>query len=230
MQTKSTKNSNAANNGKQKFEEFKKQHPDTMFLFRVGDAYEIRNEDAKKASEVLRLNLQEKDGKQVISFPYEQLDNNLHLLVRSGIKVAIVEDELNNAPKQAAAAPAPKKEDKQQETLVQIKQETAAERAARMQQELQQTLQKLNALQELNKKRTKFIETLDLLKDAKEKMQADEEFEAKTFRLDFNKEVSYKSDKLFSISNKSVLLDFVDFLQERIKERVELLEAQIIEV
>lgn len=136
---------------------------------------------------------------------------------------------VNNAPKQAAA-PAHKKEEKQKETLVQIKQETAAERAARMQQELQQTLQKLNALQELNKKRTKFIETLDLLKDAKEKMQADEEFEAKTFRLDFNKEVSYKSDKLFSISNKSVLLDFVDFLQERIKERVEVLEAQIIEV
>ena len=101
---------------------------------------------------------------------------------------------------------------------------------SRLQQELQQTLQKLNALQELNKKRTKFIETLDLLKDAKEKMQADEEFEAKTFRLDFNKEVLYKSDKLFSISNKSVLLDFVDFLQERIKERVEVLEAQIIEV
>ena len=136
---------------------------------------------------------------------------------------------VNNAPKQAAE-PAPKKEEKPQETLVQIKQETAAERSARMQQELQQTLQKLNALQELNKKRTEFIETLDLLKDAKEKMQGEEEFEAKTFRLDFNKEVSYKSDKLFSISNKSVLLDFVDFLQERIKERVELLEAQIIEV
>lgn len=59
---------------------------------------------------------------------------------------------VNNAPKQTAA-PAPKKEEKQQETLLQIKQETAAERAARMQQELQQTLQKLNALQELNKKR-----------------------------------------------------------------------------
>lgn len=229
MQTKSIKNSNAANNGKQTFEELKKTRPDTIFLFRVGDAYEIRNEDAKKASKVLPLPLQEKDGKQFISFPYEQIDNYLPLIVRSGNKVAIVEDELNNAPKQAAA-PAPKKEEKQQETLLQIKQETAAERAARMQQELQQTLQKLNALQELNKKRTKFIETLDLLKDAKEKMQADEEFEAKTFRLDFNKEVSYKSDKLFSISNKSVLLDFVDFLQERIKERVEVLEAQIIEV
>lgn len=229
MQTKSIKNSNAANNGKQTFEELKKTRPDTIFLFRVGDAYEIRNEDAKKASKVLPLPLQEKDGKQFISFPYEQIDNYLPLIVRSGNKVAIVEDELNNAPKQAAA-PAPKKEEKQQETLLQIKQETAVERAARMQQELQHTLQKLNALQELNKKRTKFIETLDLLKDAKEKMQGDEDFEAKTFRLDFNKEVSYKSDKLFSISNKSVLLDFVDFLQERIKERVELLEAQIIEV
>lgn len=138
---------------------------------------------------------------------------------------------VNNAPKQAAA-PAPKKDETQQEqeTLLQIKQETAAERAARMQQELQQTLQKLNALQELNKKRTKFIETLDLLKDAKEKMQGEDEFEAKTFRLDFSKGAAYNSEKLFSISNKSVLLDFVDFLQERIKERVELLEAQIIEV
>lgn len=229
MQTKSIKNSNAANNGKQTFEELKKTRPDTIFLFRVGDAYEIRNEDAKKASKVLPLPLQEKDGKQFISFPYEQIDNYLPLIVRSGNKVAIVEDELNNAPKQAAA-PAPKKEEKQQETLVQIKQETAAERAARMQQELKQTLQKLNALQELNKKRTKFIETLDLLKDAKEKMQGEDEFEAKTFRLDFSKGAAYNSEKLFSISNKAVLLDFVDFLQERIKERVELLEAQIIEV
>ena len=93
---------------------------------------------------------------------------------------------MNNAPKQAAE-PAPKKEEKPQETLVQIKQETAAERAARMQQELQQTLQKLNALQELNKKRTKFIETLDLLKDAKEKMQGEEEFERlPIFRIGFN--------------------------------------------
>ena len=229
MQTKSTKNSNEANNGKQTFEDLKKTRPDTIFLFRVGDAYEIRNEDAKKASKVLPLPLQEKDGKQFISFPYEQIDNYLPLIVRSGNKVAIVEDELNNAPKQAAA-PAPKKEEKQQETLVQIKQETAAERAARMQQELQQTLHKLNALQELNKKRTKFIETLDLLKDAKEKMQGEDEFEAKTFRLDFSKGAAYNSEKLFSISNKSVLLDFVDFLEERIKERVELLEAQIIEV
>ena len=107
--------------------------------------------------------------------------------------------------------------------------ENLAERAARMQRELQTTLQKLTKLQDLNNKRTKFIATLDLLADAKDKLSDEEDFETKTYRIDFCTGVEYRADKLFSIANRALLLDFVDFMQARIRERVTSLEAQIIE-
>ena len=137
--------------------------------------------------------------------------------------------EATAAPKQEAkpeATAAPK----QPEPLVSIPTETAEERAERMQKELQTTLQKLTKLQDLNKKRTKFIATLDLLTDAKQKLTAEEDFEAKTYKIDFCGGTEYRADKLFSIANRELLLDFVTFMQDKIQERVSSLEAQIIEV
>lgn len=133
------------------------------------------------------------------------------------------------APKQEAkpeATAAPKKP----EPLASIPTETAEQRAERMQKELQTTLQKLTKLQDLNKKRTKFIATLDLLTDAKQKLTAEEDFEAKSYKIDFCGGTEYRADKLFSIANRELLLDFVDFMQNKIQERVSTLEAQIIEV
>ena len=129
--------------------------------------------------------------------------------------------EATAAPQQEAK-PEPKQEAKQPET--------AEQRAARMQKELQTTLQKLTKLQDLNKKRTKFIETLDLLTDARQKLTAEEDFEAKTYKIDFCGGTEYRNDKLFSIANRELLLDFVTFMQDKIQERVSSLEAQIIEV
>ena len=137
--------------------------------------------------------------------------------------------EATAAPQQEAK-PEPKQEAKQPEPLVQFQPETAEQRAARMQKELQTTLQKLTKLQDLNKKRTKFIETLDLLTDARQKLTAEEDFEAKTYKIDFCGGTEYRNDKLFSIANRELLLDFVTFMQDKIQERVSSLEAQIIEV
>lgn len=131
---------------------------------------------------------------------------------------------MQEAKPEATAAP------KQPEPLVSIPTETAEERAERMQKELQTTLQKLTKLQDLNKKRTKFIATLDLLTDAKQKLTAEEDFEAKSYKIDFCGGTEYRNDKLFSIANRELLLDFVDFMQSKIQERVSTLEAQIIEV
>ena len=155
-------------------------------------------------------------------------------------KTAAPMQEAKPEPKQEAKpadTPAPKTEEKPEpkqeaktEPLVQFQPETAEERAARMQKELQTTLQKLTKLQDLNKKRTKFIATLDLLTDAKQKLTAEEDFEAKSYKIDFCGGTEYRADKLFSIANRELLLDFVDFMQSKIQERVSTLEAQIIEV
>ena len=147
-------------------------------------------------------------------------------------KTAAPMQEAKPEPKQEAkpeVTAAPQQEAKP-EPLVSIPTETAEERAERMQKELQTTLQKLTKLQDLNKNRTKFIETLDLLTDAKQKLTAEEDFEAKTYKIDFCGGTEYRNDKLFSIANRVLLLDFVDFMQSKIQERVSSLEAQIIEV
>ena len=147
-------------------------------------------------------------------------------------KTAAPMQEAKPEPKQEAkpeATAAPQQEAKP-EPLVSIPTETAEERAERMQKELQTTLQKLTKLQDLNKKRTKFISTLDLLTDAKQKLTAEEDFEAKSYKIDFCGGTEYRADKLFSIANRELLLDFVDFMQSKIQERVSTLEAQIIEV
>ena len=137
--------------------------------------------------------------------------------------------EATAAPQQEAK-PEPKQEAKQPEPLVQFQPETAEQRAARMQKELQTTLQKLTKLQDLNKKRTKFIETLDLLTDARQKLTAEEDFEAKTYKIDFCGGTEYRNDKLFSIANRELLLEFVTFMQDKVQTRASVLEAQIIEV
>lgn len=147
-------------------------------------------------------------------------------------KTAAPQQEAKPEPKEEAkpeATAAPQQEAKP-EPLVSIPTETAEERAERMQKELQTTLQKLTKLQDLNKKRTKFIATLDLLTDAKQKLTAEEDFEAKSYKIDFCGGTEYRADKLFSIANRELLLDFVDFMQSKIQERVGTLEAEIIEV
>lgn len=75
--------------------EMKKKHPDALLLFRVGDFYEIFNEDAKIASEVLDITLTyrtHKDKKTMLAgFPHHALDTYLPKLVRAGHRVAICE-------------------------------------------------------------------------------------------------------------------------------------------
>lgn len=146
-------------------------------------------------------------------------------------KAAAAQQQAKTEP---AATDAPQQEGKAEPAATnapqqESKKENLAERAARMQRELQTTLQRLTKLQDLNSKRTKFISTLDLLADAKDKLSDEEDFETKTYRIDFCTGVEYRADKLFSIANRALLLDFVDFMQARIRERVTSLEAQIIE-
>lgn len=73
------------------YKEMKKEHPDALLLFRVGDFYETFNEDAKKAAEVLGITLTKRDGKMLAGFPHHALDTYLPKLIKAGLKVAICE-------------------------------------------------------------------------------------------------------------------------------------------
>ena len=74
----------------------KKEQPDALLLFRMGDFYETFFDDAKKASKILGITLTTRDKKKknpipLAGFPYHALNNYLKKLIDSGIKVAICE-------------------------------------------------------------------------------------------------------------------------------------------
>ncbi len=74
----------------------KKQHPDAILLFRVGDFYETFSEDAIASSEILGITLTRRANGaaqyvELAGFPHHALDTYLPKLVRAGKRVAICE-------------------------------------------------------------------------------------------------------------------------------------------
>ena len=77
---------------KKKYEEIKKKHPGCVVLFRVGDYYECYYDDADAVSSELSIELQQDGEHKKAGFPFHALDNYLPMLIRHGIRVAIMEE------------------------------------------------------------------------------------------------------------------------------------------
>lgn len=78
----------------QQHKEIKKQFPDAILLFRVGDFYETFEQDAITASRILGITLTKRNnggaaGSDLAGFPHHALDTYLHKLVKAGYRVAI---------------------------------------------------------------------------------------------------------------------------------------------
>src|SRR2546422_3745492 len=74
----------------QQYQEAKQRHPGMLLLFRMGDFYELFNEDAEVASRVLGLTLTSRDKTiPMAGFPHHALENHLHKLLHAGHRVAI---------------------------------------------------------------------------------------------------------------------------------------------
>lgn len=74
------------------WKELKGKHPDALLLFRIGDFYEMYNQDAKRGSEVLGITLtkmNESKDFHLAGFPHQALDTYLPKLIRAGERVAI---------------------------------------------------------------------------------------------------------------------------------------------
>ena len=80
------------------FHELKDANPGTILFFRMGDFYELFHEDAEVGSNVLGLTLTSRDKNAekpipMAGFPWHQLEENLRLMLRSGHKVTVAEQE-----------------------------------------------------------------------------------------------------------------------------------------
>jgi DNA mismatch repair protein MutS len=72
------------------FARFKAQHPDCVLFFRMGDFYELFDDDAKLVHEVLGLTLtQRTEGIPMAGVPYHALDGYLRRMIEQGYRVAV---------------------------------------------------------------------------------------------------------------------------------------------
>src|SRR5690349_23792126 len=74
----------------------KKEHPQTLLFFRLGDFYELFFEDAVLASRELQITLTSRNKEKGIAVPmcgvpYHSAENYIAKLTRKGFKVAICE-------------------------------------------------------------------------------------------------------------------------------------------
>ena len=82
----------------QQYLKIKKENPDAILFFRLGDFYEMFNEDAVLASQELDLTLTSRDRTKpeeertpMCGVPYHSCDGYIARLIAKGYKVAICE-------------------------------------------------------------------------------------------------------------------------------------------
>lgn len=86
----------------QQYRAAKEKHPGMLLLFRMGDFFELFDQDAETASKLLGLTLTSRDRTiSMAGFPHHQLEAYLHRLLQAGHRVAIcepVEESLARGP------------------------------------------------------------------------------------------------------------------------------------
>lgn len=73
------------------YREIKARHRDKILLFRLGDFYEMFDEDARTASAILNITLTRRHETPMCGFPYHAADQYIRKLLQHGKKVAVCE-------------------------------------------------------------------------------------------------------------------------------------------
>lgn len=73
------------------YREMKEQYPDMVLFFRLGDFYEMFDDDAKEISALLNLTLTHKGDAPMCGIPYHAAKNYIKRLLELGKKIAICE-------------------------------------------------------------------------------------------------------------------------------------------
>ncbi len=74
---------------------FKEKHPDKFIFFRVGEFYELFDEDAIQAAKILHITLTQRHTIPMCGIPQHQLDNYSPKMLKEGKKIVIVEQMEN---------------------------------------------------------------------------------------------------------------------------------------
>ena len=82
------------------YREAKERHPRMILLFRIGDFYEVFDDEAEECHKLLGLTLTTRGGEATMAgFPHHQLEKYLHRLLKEGKRVAVCDQvEEGKAP------------------------------------------------------------------------------------------------------------------------------------
>ena len=75
------------------YHRLKRKHSDCILLFRLGDFYEMFENDAAEASSILNIALTKRNNVPMCGFPYHAADNYIAKLIQQGKKIAICEQQ-----------------------------------------------------------------------------------------------------------------------------------------
>lgn len=85
------------------YQEIKRQNQDKVLFFRLGDFYEMFDEDAVEVSRLLNLTLTHRAGRHMCGIPFHAAKSYIRRLLDLGKKIAICEQlELTNDPRKLA--------------------------------------------------------------------------------------------------------------------------------
>ncbi len=155
----------------------------------------------------------EKTNKNIVNAVINSVNN-------AASKAASKEEAKAEVKAEVKAEAKPKKEEKTAEDIQkEIKQRT---------EELQKCLQELQRKQKLSEHRTLFLTVLDQLEDSEKRVNEEEGFDSKTVKVKFIDFANYRDTEIFSIGNKSIILDFITFTREKIKARIQEIEKQLV--
>jgi DNA mismatch repair protein MutS len=73
------------------YRNLKSKNPDALLFFRLGDFYELFEEDARRAAPLLELVLTQRQGVPMCGFPYHAFSSYLGKLLKQGLRVAVAE-------------------------------------------------------------------------------------------------------------------------------------------
>lgn len=82
----------------QQYLSIKAQHKDSVLFFRLGDFYEMFNDDAVEVSRLLNLTLTQRTGQPMCGIPYHASKIYIARLLRAGKKIAICEQTSSPVP------------------------------------------------------------------------------------------------------------------------------------
>ncbi|MBL8023247.1 MAG: DNA mismatch repair protein MutS [Elusimicrobia bacterium] len=73
------------------YRNLKSKNPDALLFFRLGDFYELFEEDARRAAPILELVLTQRQGVPMCGFPHHAFSGYLGKLLKQGLRVAVAE-------------------------------------------------------------------------------------------------------------------------------------------